>query len=108
MVCEHNQSQLAFSNKSSTESQPSRKLFRAVVQLDAHDEEGIKNEPMVTTHNPLPGISSLVSKDSPNDKLQSNPSRDDHAIEKVEPIPPRSEKPLNSSSNVQNRWHQGS
>lgn len=69
MVCECNQSQLAFSNKSSTESQPSRKLFRAVVQLDAHDQEGIKNESTVTTHNPLAGISSIVSKDNQNDKL---------------------------------------
>ena len=46
MVRERNQSQLVFfSNKRPTESQPSRKLFRAVVQLDAHDEESVKNEP---------------------------------------------------------------
>lgn len=102
MVCECNQSQHAFSNKSSTESQPSRKLFRAVVQLDAHDQEGIKNESTVTTHNPLPGISSIVSKDNQNDKLQSDPSRDSHAIENVvKPILPRSEKPpFSSCSNV--------
>lgn len=89
MVRERNQSQLAFSNKSSTESQPSRKLFRAIVQLDAHDQEGIKNGSTVTTHNPLPGISSIVSEDNQNDKLQSDPSRDGHGIENVvEPIPP--------------------
>ena len=69
MVREWNQSQLAFSNKSSTESQPSRKLFRAVIQLDTHDEKGIKNESTVTIHNPLPGISSIVSVDNQNDKL---------------------------------------
>ena len=101
-VRERNQSQLAFSNKSSTESQPSRKLFRAVVQLDAHDEEGIKNESMVTIHNPPSGISSIVSKVNQNNKLQSDPSRDGHAIgNEVEPIPPKSDKPpLSSCSNV--------
>lgn len=102
MVQECNQSQLAFSNKSSTESQPSGKLFRAVVQLDAQDREGIKNESTVTTHDPLPGISSIVSKDNQNDKLQSDPSRDGQAIENVvKPILPRSEKPpFSSCSNV--------
>ena len=45
----------------------------AVVQLDAHDEEGIKKKSRVTTHNPLPGISSIfnsliVSEDSQNDR----------------------------------------
>ena len=57
----------------------------------------------MTTHNPLPGLSSLVSEDSQNDKLQSDPSRDGHAIEnEIEPIPPRSEKPpLTSCPNVQ-------
>ena len=56
----------------------------------------------MTTHKPLPGISSIVSEDSQNDKLQSYPSRDGHAIEnEVEPIPPRSEPPLSSCSNVQ-------
>ena len=44
-----------FSNKCSTGSQPSRKLSGAVVHLDGHDEEGIKNGTPVTTHNPLPG-----------------------------------------------------
>ena len=34
-VLERNQFNWFFSNNSSTESQPSRKLFRAVVQLDA-------------------------------------------------------------------------
>ena len=82
MVRGRSQSQTAFSNESSTESQLSWKLFRAVVQLDAHDEESIK--------------------DSQNDKLQSDPSHDGHAIEnEVEPIPPRSEPPLSSCSNVQ-------
>ncbi|XP_022792206.1 uncharacterized protein LOC111331365 [Stylophora pistillata] len=105
MVRECNQSQLAFSNKSSMESQLSKKLFRAVVQLDAHDNEGIKNEHTVTTHKPLPGIGSIVFEDSQNDKLQSNPSRDGHTIEsKVEPIPPRSEAPLSSCSNVQTHY----
>ena len=104
MVRERNQSQLVFSNKSSTESQPSRKLFRAVVQLGAHDEDSIKNESTVTTHNQelLPGISSIVSEDIQNDKLLWDPSRDGHAIEnEVEPIPPRLEPPLSSCSNVQ-------
>ena len=58
----------------------------------------------MTTHNPLPGISSIVSEDtcSQNGKLQSHPSRDFHAIEnEVESIPPRLEPPLSSSSNVQ-------
>ena len=101
MVRERNQSQPAFSNKSSTESQPSRKLFRAVVQLDAHAEEDVKNESTLT-NNPLPGINSIVSEDSQNDKLQSEPSRDGHDIEnEVEPIPPRSELPLSSCSDVQ-------
>ena len=82
MVRGRSQSQTAFSNESSTESQLSWKLFRAVVQLDAHDEESIK--------------------DSQNDKLQSDPSHDGHAIEnEVEPIPPRSEPQLSSFSNVQ-------
>ena len=102
MVRERNQRQLAFSNKSSTESQPSRKLFRAVIQLDAHDEEGINNESTVT-NNPLPGISSTVSEDSQNDKLQSEQSRDGHAIKnEVVSIPPRSEPPLRTK-----RWHRG-
>ena len=99
MVRERNQGQLVFPNKSSTESWPCRKLFRAVVQLDAHDEEST-----VTTHNQelLPGISSIVSEDIQNDKLQWDPSRDGHAIEnELEPIPPRSEPPLSSCSNVQ-------
>ena len=99
MVRERNQGQLVFSNKSSTESRPCRKLFRAVVQLDAHDEEST-----VTTHNQelLPGISSIVSEDIQNDKLQWDPSRDGHAIEnELEPIPSRSEPPLSSCSNVQ-------
>ena len=89
-----------FFNKSSTESQPSRKVSRAVVQLDANDEDGIKNESTVTTHNQElhPGISSIVSEDIQNDKLQSDPSRDGQAIEnEVEPIPSR----LSSCSNVQ-------
>ena len=104
MVPERSQSQLVFSNKSFTESQPSRKLFRAVVQLDANDEDGIKNESTVTTHNQelLPEISSIVSEGIQNDKLQSDPSRDDHNIEnEVEPIPPRSEPQLSSRSNVE-------
>ena len=102
MVRGPSQSQTAFSNESSTESQLSWKLFRAVVQLDTHDEESIKNESTVTTHSPLPGVSSRVSKDSQNDKLQSDPSHDGHAIEnEVEPIPSRSEPPLSSCSNVQ-------
>ena len=98
-VMERNQGQLVFSNKSSTESRPCRKLFRAVVQLDARDEEST-----VTTHNQelLPGISSIVSEDIQNDKLQWDPSRDGHAIEnELEPIPSRSEPPLSSCSNVQ-------
>ena len=104
MVLERNQFNWFFSNNSSTESQPSRKLFRAVVQLGAHDEDDIKNESTVTTHNQklLPGISSIVSEDIQNDKLQWDPSRDGHAIEnEVEPIPPRSEPQLSSCSNVQ-------
>ena len=58
----------------------------------------------MTTHNPLPGINSIVSEDtcSQNGKLQSHPSRAFHAIEnEVEPIPPRSEPSLGSCSNVQ-------
>ena len=99
---------LAFSNKSSTESQPSRKLFRAVVQLGAHAEEDVKNESTLT-NNPLPGISSIASEDSQNDKLQSEPSRDGHAIEnEVEPIPPRSELPLKFLFGCTNRCHRGS
>lgn len=48
-------------------------------------------------------VISIVSEESQNDKLlQSDPSRDGHAIEnEVEPIPPRSEPPFSSCSNVQ-------
>ena len=58
----------------------------------------------MTTHSQelLPEISSIVSEGIQNDKLQSDPSCDDHAIEnKVEPIAPRSEPQLSSCSNVQ-------
>ena len=56
----------------------------------------------MTTHNSLPGISQIVSEDSQNDKLQSDPSGEGHAIEnEVEPIHSRSEPPLRSCSNLQ-------
>ena len=58
----------------------------------------------MTNHNQelLPGIISIVSEEIQNDKLQWDPSRDGHPIKnELEPIPPRSEPPLISCSNVQ-------
>ena len=100
---QRNQSQLVFFPIKVPRSRSSAGSF-SEQSFSCSEEEVVKNECTVTNHNQelLPGIISIVSEEIQNDKLQWDPSRDGHPIKnELEPIPPRSEPPLISCSNVQ-------